>query len=401
MELIAIARLPYQVQGRAMFEFGGNMMSAELLPRLARLGHNVRVIAEAPPSESGEKRIPFAPGVSGLTVVPFALRYRPSRTPPERAWLDAQRARLTTLLGHLVHERKPDLVVLGRELLAWYAVDVCHELEVPVLVTVQGSPTAGLEHGIYPPPAVEALVRQLAAADGLVTVAGHLRETLTRLGAPGAQTVRNVVDPRRFTPREKDVALMRELSIDPSRHVIASFASRRPEKRLGDIIDAAPRVLAERPEALFLIAGGGQLGDALPEAVEQRGLTESFRFPGEVENAEMPRWLSMADLVVMPSEREGWPLTILEAQACGRPVVASDIPATRELRALGRPVSSFPVGDAGALAGRILDLLADRERRRELGLTGREAALKDDPDEWARAHSRVIEQVAARAERPA
>ncbi|HEY7629622.1 MAG TPA: glycosyltransferase family 4 protein, partial [Thermoleophilaceae bacterium] len=296
---------------------------------------------------------------------------------------------------------KPDLVVLGRELLAWYAVDVCRELEVPALVTVQGSPTAGLEHGIYPPAAAEELVRHLADAAGLVTVAGHLRETLTRLGAPGAQTVRNVVDPRRFTPREKDVALMRELSIDPSQHVIGSFTSQRPEKRLGDIIDAAPRVLAERPEALFLIGGGGPLGESLRDAVKQRGLTESFRFPGEVENAEMPRWLSMADLVVMPSEREGWPLTILEAQACGRPVVASDIPATRELRALGRPVSSFPVGDAGALAGRLLDLLADRERRRELGLTGREAALKDDPDEWARAHSRVIEQVAARAGRPA
>src|SRR5262249_62293546 len=135
---------------RAMFEFGGSMMSAELLPRLARLGHNVRVIAEAPPAASSEKRIPFAPDEPGLTVVPFALRYRSSRTPPESAWLEAQRARFTTLLGHLVQERRPDLVVLGRESLAWYALDVCRDFDVPALVTIQGSPTAGLEHAIYP-----------------------------------------------------------------------------------------------------------------------------------------------------------------------------------------------------------------------------------------------------------
>jgi glycosyltransferase involved in cell wall biosynthesis len=142
-------------------------------------------------------------------------------------------------------------------------------------------------------------------------------------------------------------------------------------------------------------------GNDLQDEVERRGLSDSVRFPGEVENAEMPRWLSVADLVVMTSEREGWPLTVLEAHAAGRPVVASDIPATQELNALGRPVSAFPVGDSGALAGRILDLLANRERRRALGRAGREAALKDDPDEWARAHSNVIEQVAVRASRPA
>lgn len=401
MELIAVARLPYRVAGQARFEFGGSMMSAELLPRLAGLGHNVRVIAEAPPPVAGEKRSAFRSRTPRLSVMPFALRYRSARTPPDAAWLTAQRARLTTLLGHLVAEERPDLVLLGRETLAWYALDVCRELDVPALVTVHGSPTAGLERGLYPPAAVEGLIEQLATAAGLVTVADHLRATLDRLGAPGAATVRNVIDPHRFTPREKDPVLLRELSIHPARHVIASFASHRPEERVGDIIDAAPRVLAERPETLFLIAGGGMLSGDLALEVERRGMSDSFRFPGEVENEQMPRWLSVADLVVLPSEREGCPLTVLEALACARPMLASDIAATRELQVVGRPVSSFPLGDSGALAGLALDLLADTERRLELGRAGREAALKDSPDEWARAHAQVIEDVADRAARAA
>jgi glycosyltransferase involved in cell wall biosynthesis len=172
----------------------------------------------------------------------------------------------------------------------------------------------------------------------------------------------------------------------------------RSEKRVGDLVDAAPRVLAEHPDAVFLLAGGGVLSDELEHRVEARGLAASFRFPGEIDNAEMPRWLSLADLVVLPSEREGYPLAILEAQACERPVVASDIPATLELVQEGRPVCTFPLGDSGALAELMLDLVSDPERRLAIGSAGREAAVRDDPDEWLRAHERAIEDVVERFE---
>jgi glycosyltransferase involved in cell wall biosynthesis len=384
-----------------VFEFGGSRTSAELLPRLAGFGHRIRVIAEAPPPVPGEKRSSFTPTAPGLTVVPFALRYRSARTLPDPVWITAQRARLTALLGHLVDDQRPDLVLLGRETLAWYALDVCRELHVPALVTVHGSPTAALEHGIYPPEAVEALIAHLRTAAGLVTVAHHLRLTLARLGAPGAVTVRNVVDPQRFAPRDKDPTLLRELDIHPARRVVASFSNLRPEKRIGDLVDAAPRVLAEQPDTVFVLAGGGMLAGELPREVEQRGLADSFRFPGEVENAEMPRWLSVADLVVSPSEREGYPLTVLEAQAAGRAVIASDIAATREIEAAGRPLATFPLGDSGALAGVVLDLLDHTERRIELGRAARDAAKGDNPDQWAREHERVIAEVAERATRRA
>jgi glycosyltransferase involved in cell wall biosynthesis len=400
MDVVAVAPLPYRSAGRGEFEFGASTMSEDLLAGLARLGHSVRAIAQAPlPLNGGECR-GLEPEEPGFSVVPFALDYAPVRTPPDAAHLVAQRARLMKALGRLVAERQPDLVWLSGEALSWFALDVCRSFGIPTLVAVHGAPLAGLEHGLYPPAETSELIARLATAEGHVCVADHLRAMLERMGIHGAVTVRNVIDAARFVPRDRDLGLLRDLSIEPGRPVIGSFSSMRSEKRVGDLIDAAPPVLAARPDAVFLLAGGGVLSGELEREVESRGLAASFRFPGEIDNHEMPRWLSLADLVVLPSEREGYPLAILEAQSCGRPVLASDIPATLELVEEGRPVCAFPMGDSGALAELALELLADPERRLEIGRAGRDAALGDSQDAWARAHERAMLDVVERTRRP-
>jgi glycosyltransferase involved in cell wall biosynthesis len=227
-----------------------------------------------------------------------------------------------------------------------------------------------------------------------VAVADHLRLMLERMGIPGAVTIRNVIDAGRFAPRKRDRMLVRSLAIDPNQPVIGSFSSMRSEKRVGDLVAAAPRVLTEHPDAVFLLAGGGLLSEEIRREVEARGLGASFRFPGEIDNAEMPRWLSVADAVVLPSEREGYPLAILEAQACGRATLASDIPAHLELVGEGHPLLTFPLGDSSALARLVVDLLSDPERRLAIGRAGRAVALAERPEAWARAHAQAMEDVA-------
>jgi glycosyltransferase involved in cell wall biosynthesis len=371
-------------------------MSLDLLSGLAQLGHTVRAIAQAPLPRNGEERSGLDPDEAGFGVVPFALDYAPVRTPPDGAHLAAQCRRLTKALGLLVAERRPDLVWLSGEALSWFALDICRSFGLRTMVAVHGAPLAGLEHGLYPPAETNELIARLRTADGHVCVADHLRVILERMGIAGAVTVRNVVDPERFAPVERDLGLLRSLSIEPGRPVVGSFSSMRSEKRVSDLIDAAPRVLAERPEAVFLLAGGGVLTDELQRQVESRGLGDSFRFSGEIDNTEMPRWLALADLVVLASEREGYPLAILEAQACEVPAVASDIAATMELVDEGRPVCTFPLGDSRALARVLLDLLGDPLRRRQLARAGRDAALRDSQESWARAHARAMQDVVAR-----
>jgi 1,4-alpha-glucan branching enzyme len=398
MDVIAIAPLPYRAAGRPQFEFGASTMSADLLQGIARLGHRVRVLAQAPMTANGAERTGFEPSEPGLTVLPFALDYAPVRTPPDAAHLEAQSSRLAAALEALVAERVPDLVWLSGEALSWFALDVCRELGIPSLVVVHGAPLAGLEHGLYPPAETAELIARLRSADGFVAVADHLRLMLERMGIPGAVTIRNVIDAGRFAPQEPDRRLLRALAIDPAQPVIGSFSSMRSEKRVADLIEAAPRVLAEHPDAVFLLAGGGVLSEDLQREAEARGLGAGFRFPGEIDNAEMPRWLSIADAVVLPSEREGYPLAILEAQACGRATLASDIPAHLELVGEGHPLLTFPLGDSSALARLVADLLSDPERRQAIGRAGRAAALACSPEAWARAHAQAMREVAGLSE---
>jgi len=98
-------------------------------------------------------------------------------------------------------------------------------------------------------------------------------------------------------------------------------------------------------------------------AVDRAGLRDRFRFTGWLPNDAMPDYYALADVVVMPSEREGQSCVYLEAQASGVALAASDIPATHSVVDDGRTGVLFRKGDPGDLADRVAALLADRPLR--------------------------------------
>jgi glycosyltransferase involved in cell wall biosynthesis len=131
---------------------------------------------------------------------------------------------------------------------------------------------------------------------------------------------------------------------------------RRPYKGYELLLEAAPLV----PGATFAFVGPGA---PLPE-------TAGVIDVGEVDDEERAAWLAAADLLVLPSEAEIFPVSILEAWSAGVPVVTSDIPTLSEL--VERSRGGVAVArDVEALAGAIRALLADDARRRELADNGR------------------------------
>jgi glycosyltransferase involved in cell wall biosynthesis len=93
-------------------------------------------------------------------------------------------------------------------------------------------------------------------------------------------------------------------------------------------------------------------------AVRAGGLAERTRFTGTVPYEAVPAWLDAADLMVLPSFNEGMPLSVLEALASGRPVVASRVGGTPELVSDPRYGLLVPPGDAPALATALEEALA-------------------------------------------
>lgn len=104
----------------------------------------------------------------------------------------------------------------------------------------------------------------------------------------------------------------------------------------------------ERSRFRFVLAGDGSLEASLRKRVEELGLQDLFFFLGHTD--EVPEWLVLCDLVVLPSLWEGMPLSVLEAFSAGKAVLATDIPGTREVMVPGETGWLAAVRDPGAFA---------------------------------------------------
>jgi glycosyltransferase involved in cell wall biosynthesis len=106
-------------------------------------------------------------------------------------------------------------------------------------------------------------------------------------------------------------------------------------------------------------------------ACERRGLGDRFRFTGWVDHDEVPALVRLADLVVMTSESEGQAHVYLEAQACGRTLVASDIAGAREVVVHGQSGLLFPMGHVDSLVETTLAAARDPDLRARIGREAR------------------------------
>jgi glycosyltransferase involved in cell wall biosynthesis len=141
--------------------------------------------------------------------------------------------------------------------------------------------------------------------------------------------------------------------------VVGAVAVLRRQKRLDVLLAAAPRILDAVPEATVVVVGNGPEGEALRAAADPRVVFLPFRGPAD-------RYLQALDLYVLPSDWEAFPISVLEAQACGVPQVATDVGGTREALVPETGVL-VPSGDPEALAAAIVGLLRDPERRAAMG----------------------------------
>ena len=149
--------------------------------------------------------------------------------------------------------------------------------------------------------------------------------------------------------------------------VIAAITRLVPQKRLGLLIAAVPDLLERWPDLVVHIGGTGQELDRLTQMVRERGLEQSVRLHGWVSEDRKRQLLKEAWLTVVPSEAEGWGLTVIEANCAGTPALAFDVPGLRDSIRAG--VTGWLVPEGSSLAEGMSAAL------RELSGTGVCAAL--------------------------
>jgi colanic acid/amylovoran biosynthesis glycosyltransferase len=142
------------------------------------------------------------------------------------------------------------------------------------------------------------------------------------------------------------------------------------------LIDA----LARLPEARLVIIGDGPKRTQLERQVSSLGLSERVRFLGAQPPDEVGRWMARATVLAAPSmtaadgDAEGLPTVVIEAAAAGLPSVVSDHSGLPEIVAEGQSGFVVPEGDAGALAGRLAELLGSETSRERMGAAARAIA---------------------------
>jgi len=168
-------------------------------------------------------------------------------------------------------------------------------------------------------------------------------------------------------------------------------------------VEFAIRALAAartaRPDITLDICGQGDDRPRLERLAVERRVSDAVRFLGFVSEDEKRRLLRRAWAVVFPSPKEGWGITNVEAAACGTPAIASDSPGLRESVQNGVTGYLVPHGDVPALAGRMRELAEDPSLVERLGRAARRFAEGLSWDSAARATLAHIEKMVAERER--
>lgn len=209
--------------------------------------------------------------------------------------------------------------------------------------------------------------------DVLVTGTPSLAEMYrARFQLADVRVVPNEIDPSRFAPgTHVPGALRAELRLGPSDRVVLFVHRLAPRKGALRLPALAARLAAFASDVRMVIVGDGPSAAAVQAIVGERAeLAHMVRFTGWVPNSEIPRYYALADVLIMPSEEEGFPRVLLEAMAAGVPFVATDVGGVRDLCDVAQQWGVVSPQDEDAFAKRVLALLNDAERRRSLAEVG-------------------------------
>ena len=276
-------------------------------------------------------------------------------------------------------------------------VVTCHDLDAFSPLTLRNSSAASILLG----PLAKRTLRGLTAATHVVCVSCSVQRDLVARGWQAEErtsVIPNGVDPH-CSPVPSPLAdcAVGELLPFDSPPVLMHVGSTIQRKRIDILLEAFKMVSRQRPGAR-LIKAGGAFTAKQKETIERLGLDSSITVLPFMDRPTIAAFYRRADIVLLPSEREGFGLPIIEAMACGTPVLASDIEVLREVG--GSAASYAPCGKAQDWGTAILCLLDERDnhaerwsRRIQLGLThARQYSWADHARRLAQLYHTLINQ---------
>ena len=355
--------LDYSYEPGLSADAGGFRKLWELAAALGRAGHDATVLYPALPG-----RTPLRPVASVAYPVLDARRLRPLTAYPSmiaRAW-------------RLARQRRPDVVyfrsglnVLPLVLRRLTGARVVLEVNADTLEFMRGVGRPLWEQRLF-----AGMERRAArGSDAVVTLTPGLERMLAeRYGVPRQRihVVPSGTDVDHFVPADA-AECRRQLGLPPAAFVVGFVGLCYRHQGVPTLLDAVAHLRAHSG-VRGLIVGDGVMRSAWERHARERGVDDLVSFAGQVPYADVPRWLGAMDVVAAPftgDRGETSPFKVLDAMACARPVIASDLDSVRWLSKHADALTLVPPDDPAALADALGALAKDPARRADLGARGR------------------------------
>jgi glycosyltransferase involved in cell wall biosynthesis len=202
---------------------------------------------------------------------------------------------------------------------------IARRLEKPLVLTARGSDVNVIMKKQFP---LRMILWATRRADAVISVSSPLKKKLASSGVYPDKLLhlRNGVDLDRFSPIDRDRA-RHTLGLSRDETVITSVGNLIPLKGHDLVITALKKINRAR----LLLVGAGPEEKGLRAQAQKEGLASRVDFLGQLDQSKLTTVYSAADALVLASSNEGWPNVLLEAMACGCPVIATNIPGSREI----------------------------------------------------------------------
>jgi N-acetyl-alpha-D-glucosaminyl L-malate synthase BshA len=340
---------------------GSGIVGSELGKELSARGHNVHFISSGLPTRLTElnERVHF----HEVEMMSYPLfEHQPYSLALATKMATVARAEKLDLLH--VHYAIPHSIsaILARE-------SIRDRFYLPVITTLHGTDITlvGADRSYLP------ITRYaLQQSDGVTAVSNFLKKaTIETFDFDEVEVIPNFICATDYQRRE-DSEMKRQLAPN-GEFLLVHVSNFRAVKRPVDCVEIFARVHRQIPKAKLILVGDGPEVSAVHHRARQYDLLDFCEFVGK--QPKIVDYISIADLVLLPSEQESFGLSALEAQACEVPVIATRIGGIPEVISDGETGFLSEIGNVEKMGEDALELLQDEDLRRKFGQRGRELAI--------------------------
>jgi glycosyltransferase involved in cell wall biosynthesis len=308
-------------------------------PHFVRNGHEVFIAC--PP---GDQLDVLEKG--GVVHIPFDVHFK---TP-------GQFQTCKKRLRELIETIRPTVLAPQSIRSSWLCHAAAKDLPIPRITTI---------HNIHTPfNSLWAGFLLNRCSDAVVFESEHEHQRLTKMGLDSQKTtvIPSGIDTTTFYPIERSQALWETIPGLSEHSVIFGCVARlSPEKAHSDLLKAFSEVRKEIPDSRLILVGDGPLKESLILQTKRLGLEHLVHFAGQ--QSAIREYVSLFDIFVLASTRESLPRAAREAMACGKPIIATRVGATREVVHHGKSGLLVPPGNPAKLAKAMISLGSDPKTR--------------------------------------